>query len=326
MSFYESEMLTFVEMKISIVVPAFNEEGNIAPLISSIREVMNPYQEWEFILIDDGSNDATLKMIKNHHQEDERIHYISFSRNFGHQNALRCGLFYATGDCIISLDADMQHPPHLIPEMIEKWQEGFDIVYTQRQEGKTGFSKKITSSLFYRLMNWLSDVKIEKGTADFRLIDRTVADVLKSVKEPDLFIRGFIAWMGFKQYKISYNPENRLSGHTKYSFRKMFSFALHGITSFSIRPLRFSIIMGTVCSVLAFSYILYAMYINLFTDQAVPGWASTVVTGLFMGGIQLLFMGVIGEYLGKLFIQSKQRPNYIIRESSLSEKDLQNRK
>lgn len=306
-------------MKISIVIPAYNEEGNIVPLFEAITQALKDFQETEILFIDDGSSDGTLEQIKSLRAAHPQVQYLSFSRNFGHQNALRCGLAYATGDCIISMDADMQHPADLIPEMITRWQNGYDIVYTQRMDDTGGFSKKLTSALFYRVMNWLSDVKIEKGTADFRLIDRTVADVLKNVKEPDLFVRGFISWMGFKQYKIQYTAGERFSGKTKYSFRKMFSFALHGITSFSIRPLRFSIILGTVCSALAFTYILYAMYINLFTDKAVPGWASTVVTGLFMGGIQLLFMGVIGEYLGKLFIQSKQRPNYIIRETSLKQ-------
>jgi len=305
-------------MKISLVIPAYNEEGNILRLSERIRHVMENLGEYEVILVDDGSRDNTLQVLKLLHQEYPQFHYLSFSRNFGHQNALRSGIDHATGNCIISLDADLQHPVEMIPEMIEKWKEGYDVVYTQRIEEKgISIRKKMTSSLFYRMMNWLSDVRIEPGTADFRLVDRSVADVLRSVKESNLFVRGFISWMGFRQYKLIYSANPRFSGSTKYSFRKMFSFALHGITSFSIKPLRFSIIVGTVISLLAFCYILYAIYISLFTDQAVPGWASTVVTGLFMGGMQLLFMGVLGEYLGKLFLQAKGRPNYIIRESSL---------
>lgn len=305
-------------MKVSVVIPAYNEEGNIPELSRQLLTVLSAYPEFEVIFVDDGSRDQSLAALRTLHEQDARFQYLSFSRNFGHQNALRCGIDHATGDCIISMDADLQHPVSVIPQMIEKWQEGYDIVYTQRIDEKgVGMRKQASSSLFYRVMNWLSDVQLEPGTADFRLLDAAVADVLRNVKEAHLFVRGFVSWMGFRQYKLTYTAAERHSGSTKYSFRKMFSFALHGITSFSIKPLRFSIITGAFISVLAFTYILYAMYISLFTDKAVPGWASTVVTGLFMGGIQLLFMGVLGEYIGKLFIQSKGRPNYIVSESSL---------
>lgn len=309
-------------MKISVIIPAFNESGNIIPLATKLNEVLSEYPNREILFIDDGSTDDSLQILHQLHQQDNRIGYISFSRNFGHQHALRCGIDHADGDCVISLDADLQHPPELIPEMIKKWQEGFDIVYTQRTEeqGIGGF-KKITSTLFYKLMNNLSDVTIEPGTADFRLLDARVASVVRNSHEQGLFVRGFISWMGFRQFKITYSAAPRHSGSTKYSFRKMLSFALNGITSFSIKPLRFSIIAGTLISALAFVYAMYAVMLYLYyPEKAVPGWASVLVSVLFIGGIQLLFMGVLGEYLGKLFMQAKQRPGYIIKESSIHAK------
>ncbi len=309
-------------MKISVIIPVFNESGNIIPLAIRLNEVLSEYPNRQVLFIDDGSIDNSLQILHQLHQQDNRIGYISFSRNFGHQHALRCGIDYADGDCVISMDGDLQHPPELIPEMIKKWQEGYDIVYTQRtDEEGIGIFKKITSALFYKLMNYLSDVSLEPGTADFRLLDKRVANVIKNSHEQGLFVRGFISWMGFKQYKITYRAASRHSGKTKYSIRKMLSFALNGITSFSIKPLRFSIVAGTLISALAFVYAIYAVILYLFfPEKAVPGWASVLVSVLFIGGIQLLFLGVLGEYLGKLFMQAKQRPGYIVKESSIHEK------
>lgn len=309
-------------MKISIIIPAYNESGNIVPLANKLNEVLSDYPNRQILFIDDGSTDNSLEILQKLHQQDNRIGYISFSRNFGHQHALRCGIDHADGDCVISLDGDLQHPPELIPDMIKKWQEGYDIVYTQRiEEQGIGVFKKFTSALFYRLMNYLSDVRIEPGTADFRLLDAQVAHVIRNSHEQGLFVRGFISWMGFKQYKITYRAAPRHSGTSKYSFRKMLSFALNGITSFSIKPLRFSIIAGSIISALAFVYACYAIIVYLFfPEKIVPGWASVLVSVLFIGGIQLLFLGVLGEYLGKLFMQAKQRPGYIIKESSIHAK------
>lgn len=305
-------------MKISVIIPVFNESGNIIPLTTKLNKVLNEYPNRQLLFIDDGSTDDTLQILRQLHQQDNRIQYISFSRNFGHQHALRCGIDHADGNCVISMDGDLQHPPELIPEMIKKWQEGFDIVYTQRieEQGIKSF-KKLTSALFYKLMNSLSDVTIEPGTADFRLLDARVASLIRNSHEQNLFIRGFVSWLGFKQYKITYSPAPRHSGTTKYSFRKMLSFALNGITSFSIKPLRFSIFAGIFISIMAFVYAMYAIILYLFyPEKAVPGWASVLVSVLFIGGIQLLFLGVLGEYLGKLFMQAKQRPGYIIKETS----------
>ena len=306
-------------MKVSVVIPAFNEENNILPLTKQLKEVLQ--DDFEVLFVDDGSTDSTLDVLKQLHQEDNRFRYLSFSRNFGHQNAIKCGIDHATGECIITMDADLQHPPSLIPDMISKWKEGYDIVYTQRVEEKEiSFFKRFSSALFYSIMNKLSEVKLDPGTADFRLVDQRVAEIIRNTNESNLFIRGFVSWMGFRQYRLTYHASPRHSGKTKYSFRKMFSFALNGITSFSIKPLRFSIVMGMLISFFAFIYAMYAVVLYIFfPERAVAGWASVLVSVLFMGGIQLLFLGVLGEYLGKLFMQSKNRPTYIVKEKSLHE-------
>lgn len=304
-------------MKISIVIPAYNEDSNIIPLYNEIKTHIPQGWEYEIIFVDDGSTDHTLLRLKALQEEDQNVRYFAFSRNFGHQNALKCGLDHASGDCVISMDADLQHPPGLIPDMIEKWKDGYDVVYTVRKNGPgIPASKNTSSRWFYRVMNWLSDLDLEEGTADFRLLDAQVVSLIRQQQEAHLFLRGYISWVGFRQYRMEYTASPRFSGVTKYSWRKMISFALHGITSFSIKPLRFSILLGLFISGSAFLYVLYAVIAALFTDWTVPGWASLVVSVQMIGGIQLIILGVIGEYLGKMFLQSKNRPVYIVRESS----------
>jgi len=278
---------------------------------------MKPYVDYELLFVDDGSTDGSLEVIWSLALSDKRVRFISLSRNFGHQNALKAGLDNATGDCVISLDADMQHPPELIPRLIEKWQEGFDVVNTLRGEQKSlSASKKISSGLFYYLVNKLSSVEIKPGVADYRLLDRKVVDALKQFNENYLFLRGLIPWMGFRQTSVPFGPAERHAGKTKYSFIRMIRFALDGITSFSSRPLYLSIAIGSVIAGLAFLYGIYAVYVHLFTEDALPGWTSITASVLFIGGIQLIMLGIIGIYLGKLFIENKKRPNYIIRQKN----------
>jgi len=246
-----NEKKTF--LKISIIIPVMNEEGNIDLLIKGIIERIDSNFDYELLFIDDGSNDDTLERIKYQNSLNNRINYLSFSRNFGHQNALRAGLDYASGDCVISMDGDMQHPPEIIPKMIEKWQEGYDIVYTKRQDDpKIPYFKRKTAQYFYTLMNKFSDVKIDRGAADFRLLDKNVVKVLRNIKEGNLFMRGMISWLGFKQCGIDYMPEERFWGKTKYTIRRMMKFAITGITSFSIRPLHISTIFGYLIAISAF--------------------------------------------------------------------------
>jgi len=314
-----SEPVAKQKAKISVVIPAYNEEGNIRPVADHLSKVLAEYSSYEIIFVDDGSQDRTLTEIKQARTSNPAVKYVSLSRNFGHQNALKAGLDLASGDCVISIDADMQHPPELIRAIIAKWLEGFDIVYTIRIDDGLPFLKRATSKMFYRLINCLSDVEINEGAADFRLIDRKVADVFRrDIGEYYLFFRGLISWVGFKQYAIAYRPNKRMFGGSKYSWRRMISFALNGITSFSIKPLKISMAIGFLVSVLSFIYALYALYQHIFNGQTIAGWTSVIISVLFIGGIQMLLLGILGEYVGKLFFESKRRPHYIVRESDLS--------
>lgn len=304
--------------KISVVVPCFNESDGIREFYKVITSVIENKYNYEIILVDDGSKDHTLKIIRELAQEDNHIKYISFSRNFGHQNAVKAGLDHASGDAVISLDADLQHPPQLIPQLIDKWQEGYEVVYTIREEHESiSLMKKMTSRFFYKISNSLSETKVEPGAADFRLLDRKVVDAIKQMPENYLFLRGIIAWVGFKQYAIKYKANERFAGESKYTFNKMVKFASTGITSFSTKPLKISIYLGTAFALLAFAFAIYALIIYAFTDNAIQGWASIVIGIMFFSGINLLMLGIIGEYLGKMFIENKRRPNYIVGETNI---------
>ena len=303
---------------ISIIIPVYNEEGNIALITSRLTDVLKTLDyQYEIIFVDDGSSDNTLGDIKATATIDQHIFFISFSRNFGHQNALKAGLDMGRGDCVISMDGDLQHPPGLLPQLIKKWEEGYDIVYTIRKDDtKLPLLKRKSSSLYYSFLNRLSDIEIENGTADFRLVDKRVAALLSNFTEADLFWRGLVKWLGFKQIGIEYIPSEREIGASKYTFKKMLQFALKGITSFSIKPLTVAVYLGFAFSFLSLLYIPYVL-ISQYMGVAVSGWASTIVTIVFFGGLQLMILGIIGTYLGKLFMQSKQRPHYIIREKNM---------
>lgn len=305
---------------VSIIVPVHNERENIFLMARAIKRIFAglPYR-YNLLFVDDGSSDVTLHEIKKLAVQDDNIRYISFSRNFGHQAALKAGIDKADGDCIISMDGDLQHPPHLIPQLLEKWEQGYDVVYTIRKEDKKlPFVKRITSNLFYSLLNRISDIKLEKGTADFRLISRAVADELRNLQEYEPFFRGLVKWAGFKQVGVEYEPEQRKAGVTKYTSKKMIRFALQGITSFSIRPLYAAAYMGFGFAALSTLYIPYALY-SYFFGYTISGWTSVIVTIVFFGGLQLMILGIIGIYLGKLFMQNKNRPVYIVKESNIHE-------
>lgn len=303
---------------ISVIIPAYNEAGNIKKIAERVSDQLRDTESYEIIFIDDGSEDLTLEEIKKVEQSDASVKFISFSRNFGHQKALKAGLDHAHGDCVISMDADLQHPPELLNKLIEEWKRGFDIVYTIRKDqNNTGFLKKTASSLFYKVINKISDVDIPLGAADFRLLDRKVVNELRKFNENWLFIRGIVSWLGFKQTGIEYTAKDRQFGKSKYSLKKMVSFALQGITSFSIVPLRISVIAGLFISLVSFLYTIYALLDKFIFKTVVPGWTSILISVLFLGGIQLIFLGVIGEYLGKMFIETKNRPNYVIKEKNL---------
>jgi dolichol-phosphate mannosyltransferase len=306
--------------EISIVIPTYCEEGNIVELYEQLKRQLSKSEihSFEIIFVNDGSKDNSLEKIKELAIRDERVKYIHFSRNFGHQNALRAGLDFAKGEAVISMDADLQHPPELIPTLIAFWRAGNKVVYTKRKDkNDLSFFKKLTSKMFYKLVNYLSETKLEEGTADFRLLDRSVVEALKNFNENNLFYRGIIPGLGFRQHGIDYIPNERFSGNTKYTFSKMVRFALTGITSSSAKPLYFSIYLGAFLALCSFFYALYAIYVSIFTTEAVAGWTSTIASILFIGGIQLMMLGIVGIYLGKLFSESKKRPNYIIEESNI---------
>lgn len=301
---------------ISIILPCYNEEENIDRVYSFIKETLSSYNI-EVVFVDDGSADNTLIRLKNIAQKDSCVKFISFSRNFGHQNALKAGYEFATGDCVITMDSDMQHPPTLIPQMIQKWQEGHEIVYTIRiEDKKLPYLKRFASKLFYKFINSISDYKIENGAADFRLVDKKVVKEINKLNESFLFFRGIVSWLGFKQYKIEYIPNKRYAGESKYSLKKMVSFALSGVTSFSIKPLRISVFIGVIFALSSFAYMIYALFSYIFTNKTLSGWTSLLISVLLIGGIQLIMFGVFGEYLGKMFIENKRRSNYIIRETN----------
>ena len=252
------------EFKLSIIIPAFNEQENIKILTEKLLFVLSKYSTYEIIFIDDGSTDKTLEYIHELSGKNSSIKYLSFSRNFGHQYALKAGFDHAAGDCVISMDADLQHPPELIDQMIQKWQEGYEIISAKRtgNSNLTIFKRK-TAAIFYGLLNFISDIDIEKGAPDFRLMDKAVVEVFRNIGESSLFLRGMVPWVGFKQCSVKYSQNDRLFGESKYSFLKMLLFALDGITSFSVRPLRLATILGLLLSM---SSILYALlcFVQLF--------------------------------------------------------------
>jgi dolichol-phosphate mannosyltransferase len=306
----------------TVVIPVYNEEENLQPLAQALTEVLEGQADYTILFVDDGSGDASLSQLRNMAALDSRIAYLSLSRNFGHQAALRAGLEAAQGDFVVTMDGDFQHPPELIPLMIEAYKKGFDIVTTRRLDAAPGGGKglapgkRLGSRLFYALMKVLGDVTIEPGSADFRLLSKRAVKALLSMPERTLFIRGAVPWIGFSSTELSYSPGKRRSGSSKYSFSSMLSFALDGITSFSIKPLRLASMFGCLISAAGFLYALYALMVRLFSDKTVEGWTSLLISVLIIGGIQLIFMGIIGEYLGKLFLEAKHRPHYLIKEGS----------
>lgn len=305
---------------VSIVLPAYNESGNVVVIKEKIYDCFPlDLYDLELIFVDDGSSDDTIDRLQELARADQSVRYIELSRNFGHQCALKAGLDCAQGDCIITMDCDLQHPPELIGQMLDKWQQGYDVVYTCRAESETAsYAKRKTSGAFYVIFNWFSDVQIEKGTADFRLIDKRVANVFRRFRENDLFIRGMIKWMGFKQIHIDYEPNARFSGTSKYSVRKMLRLAVQAVTSFSVRPLYLAIYIGFALSLLALLYLPYVLYSFFYSGHYAYGWGSVILTIVFFSGLQLSVLGVMGLYLGKMFMQTKDRPLYIIRSSNIT--------
>ena len=299
---------------ISVVVPVFNEQENVNVFYQEVCKYMDSLSySYEFIFIDDGSSDKTTGMLERLAQRDTRVKAVLLARNFGHQVALTCGLDYARGDAVITMDGDLQHPPELLPLLLKKWEEGFEVVQTVRVDtAGVSWLKKFTSSMFYRLINTIADVHILEGGSDFRLLDKKVVETFHQFREKARFIRGIIGDMGYRQAQVEFVAPERFAGKSKFSPRKMLSFALDGITAYSKLPLRFAFYLGLLFGLLSFSLTLNVVYTRLFTADAVPGWATVAASILLLGGVQMIGLGIIGEYIGRIFEEVKQRPLYWI--------------
>ena len=303
---------------ISVVVPCYNEEESIAETHRRLGSLAadRPGERFEFVFVNDGSRDQTLELLRGIAASDDRVRVVSFARNFGHQLAVTAGVDHARGDAVVLIDADLQDPPEVIEDMIDRWKEGYEVVYGVRTDrpGESRF-KRVTAHVFYRLLNWLSDTPIPLDTGDFRLMDRAVADVLRNMPERDRFIRGMVSWIGFRQLALPYRRAERFAGSTKYPLRKMLRFASDGMISFSVKPLKLAMMTGIFSAALACAGIFWVLAARLMTSSwVVPGWTATILAILFLGGMQLLCTGILGEYIGRIYMQSKGRPLYIVGE------------
>ena len=301
---------------ISIVVPMYFEEEVAQECYNRITAVMNSnHYNYELVFVNDGSTDRTLEILEQLAMNDNRMKVISFARNFGHQIAVTAGIDYAKGDAIVIIDADLQDPPEVIPELVNKWLEGYDVVYAKRKKrkGETWF-KLLTAKYFYKFLNYMSDIDIPKDTGDFRLIDRKVAAVFRKMTEKNRFVRGMFSWIGFSQTYIEYERDERFAGETKYPFKKMIKFASDGIIAFSSKPLKLVMTLGSASVLVSIIVLLYSILTRLFGHEVQPGWASIMVAITFFSGIQLLGLGIVGQYIARIYDESKNRPIYIVKD------------
>ncbi len=303
--------------KVSLLIPAYNEEETLGLLYNELNKAIDdiPGYEFEILFVNDGSNDNTLNILRNLQKRDPRINYISFSRNFGKETAMAAGFDYVSGDAVVIMDADLQDPPRLIKEMILYWEEGYDDVYARRRtrEGETWF-KKFTSSSFYRLLQTMTKIPIQEDTGDFRLLDRRAIESLKKFREKQRYTKGMFSWIGFNKKEILYDRKPRAAGKTKWNYLKLFNLALEGVTSFTTFPLRISTILGILVSIFSIVYMFVILIKSMIWKDPVKGYPSMMVTILFLGGVQLISLGIIGEYIGRIFNETKYRPLYIIDE------------
>ena len=298
----------------SVVIPVFNEEDNLESLYHRLSKVLeNPCKNYEIIFVDDGSTDNSLKIIMRLRETDSGVKIISFSRNFGHQVAITAGIDYASGSAVIVMDADLQDPPEVIPRLVEKWREGYDTVYAIRESRKDPIFKKAIAFIFYRLFRRMSDVDIPVDAGDFRLMSRRVVDILKAMPERNRYLRGLASWIGFRQARVRYARDKRYAGKSKYTLWKLARLALDGVTAFSHFPLRLVTQLGLVVSLVGFIYIAKMIIDALLFGRTVPGWTTLMAAVLFLGGVQLIVIGVIGAYIGRIYVEVQQRPLYLIK-------------
>jgi dolichol-phosphate mannosyltransferase len=303
---------------ISIVVPAYNEERNLEVLYTRLREQLEALrQHWELVVVDDGSADGTWDAITELSGRDARVRGVRLSRNFGHQNALLAGLAAARGRAVITMDADLQHPPEIVTQLVERWNDGYQIVHAIRRDPPSvSLFKRLTSAIYYRLFSYLSGVEIEPGAADFRLLDRQVLDEILKFKEEGMFLRGIVHWVGYSTTSVSFDCCERHAGTSGYSLRKMITLAWHGVSSFSLVPLRIAMALGLGASTLAFVGVGYAIIGKWLDNEAVPGWASTVAIVSFLFGLLFVFLAVLAEYIGRITVEVRGRPRFLVRETT----------
>ena len=302
--------------KISILIPCYNEEKSLPLLYPELVKLMdgNPGYEWELMFVNDGSRDNTLQELMRLRQQDKRVNYVDLSRNFGKETAMLAGFDYVTGDCMVIIDADLQHPPTLIPDMIKLWEEGYDDVYAKRKtRGKESWLRKRLSLQFYKILQSSSRFDVLQNVGDFRLLDRSCINALKKMRESERYTKGMYCWIGFKKKEIEFEQGDRVAGESSWNYRGLFSLAIDGITSFTNAPLRISTIVGFIVSMFAFLYMIYVFIKALIYGDPVQGYPTMVILILFLGGIQLLSLGIIGEYIGRIYNETKNRPDYIVR-------------
>lgn len=303
--------------KVSILIPCYNEAESLEALYAALQQLMDSQTgyQWEVLMVNDGSKDQTLSVIKQLRSRDQRICYIDLSRNFGKENAMLAGFDYATGDCLVIMDADLQHPPHVIPDMLKLWEEGYEDVYAKRvSRGKESWLRKRFTLLYYRLLQKTTRVEILENVGDFRLLDRKCIDALKQLRETQRYTKGMYCWIGFKKHEILFEQGDRLAGESSFNFFRLFSLAMDGITSFTTAPLRIATVLGLLMSSVAFAYMCYVLITTMIWDDPVAGYPTLMTVILFLGGVQLLSLGIIGEYLGRIFYETKERPVYLVRD------------
>jgi len=301
----------------SVVIPVFNEEENLELLHRRLSKVLqHSYEDYEIILVDDGSRDKSLEIMSGLRMTDPKVKVISFSRNFGHQMAITAGIDYTSGDAVIIMDADLQDPPEVIPQLIEKWREGYDTVYAIRESRKDPILKRAIAFAFYRLFKRISEVDVPVDAGDFRLMSRRVVDILRNMPERNRYIRGLASWVGFSQASISYARDERYRGERKYTLWQLVKLAIDGITSFSHFPLRLVTQLGLVVSLAGFLYAAIIIISGLFFGRVVPGWTTLMAAVIFLGGVQLIVVGVVGEYIGRIYVEVQQRPLYLIKQKT----------
>jgi len=315
--------------KISILVPTYNEQEVLEALYQRLGKLANDNKayDFEFLFVNDGSRDKTLEIIKDYAEADDRVSYVNLSRNYGKEIAMIAGFDHVTGDAMVIIDADLQDPPELIPKMIKYWEKGYDDVYAKRnsREGETWF-KKASSEWFYRILQKSTNIPIQIDTGDFRLLDRRCIEALKQMRESQRYTKGMFSWIGYKKKEITYDRDARAAGESKWNYAKLFNFAIDGITSFTTAPLRISSIFGFIISLIAFIFILVVIFKTIVFGESVSGYPSLMAVILFLGGIQLVSLGVIGEYIGRIFNETKQRPLYFVEEYHYKESDKKARR